>query len=162
MRQIPRHARARPAPPSLALVLVLLGPAALASGAVGATGGHTPDPSHFVLPLLGWVVDGRWLLVFGFAAQALFAARMLVQLRASARCGASVVPPEFWRLSLTAGIMLAIYFFARSDPVGFLHQAVMVVIYLRNIQLLRRARVAQASAEQRPGRPAGLQTGHCG
>ncbi|MBN1517429.1 lipid-A-disaccharide synthase N-terminal domain-containing protein [Candidatus Sumerlaeota bacterium] len=98
----------------------------------------TPDPTHFRMPGLGWIIDSTPLLLFGLAGQILFTARMLVQAWASKRAGRSVVPPEFWHLSALAGAVLMTYFYVRSDPVGVLHQAVMLGIYLRNIYLLHR------------------------
>lgn len=73
-----------------------------------------------------------WIL-FGFAAQAVFSARLIVQLRASEKAKSSVVPVEFWWLSLLGASMLMVYFIWRKDPVGFLGQATGWIVYIRNL-----------------------------
>jgi lipid-A-disaccharide synthase-like uncharacterized protein len=82
-------------------------------------------------------VSNAWL-VFGFAAQGLFAARMLVQWLASERVQRSVVPQAFWWLSLLGGLSLGVYFWRRGDPVGMTGQLLGVFIYIRNIVLMGR------------------------
>lgn len=118
----------------------------------------TPDPSHFTVPYVGWVVDGQFLLIFGLIGQCLFFGRMVVQLWASARSRASVVPPFFWYLSLTAGVMLGFYFFIRSDPVGLLQQIIMCGIYLRHIYLMWRSHL-EVSFRRRMGAAAAITFG---
>lgn len=73
-----------------------------------------------------------WVL-FGFAAQAVFSARMLVQLRASEKAKSSVVPVAFWWLSLLGASMLMVYFIWRKDPVALLGQATGWFVYIRNL-----------------------------
>lgn len=84
---------------------------------------------------LGW----GWLL-FGFAAQALFTLRFLVQWWASERERRTVVPVSFWWLSLLGGVSLGVYFIRRGDPVGIVSQFVPVAIYLRNLWLIHAER----------------------
>lgn len=78
------------------------------------------------------VVGVLWVL-FGFAGQAVFTARMLVQWRASEKAKSSVVPPVFWWLSLLGASMLMVYFIWRKDVVGFLGQSTGWFIYIRNL-----------------------------
>lgn len=78
-----------------------------------------------------------WLVV-GFAGQAIFSARFLVQWLASERAGESVVPVAFWYLSILGSITLLSYAVARLDPVFILGQAFGVFIYGRNLYLIRR------------------------
>ena len=103
----------------------------------------TPDPTHFIAPYFGWIIDGTFLLIFGFFGQILFFARMFLQFVVSARKGESIVPPEFWYLSQLGGMILFLYFFIRSDPVGFSLQALMIAIYMRNIYLIHRQQIPQ-------------------
>jgi len=77
-------------------------------------------------------------LAFGFGAQALFMARMLVQWIATERRRRSVVPVAFWWLSLIGGFMLLAYFLRRGDPVGVVGQLFGVVVYLRNLVHIHR------------------------
>jgi lipid-A-disaccharide synthase-like uncharacterized protein len=98
----------------------------------GAGVGPAADPRDVGL-------DWAWL-VFGFLAQGIFMARMLVQWLASERAGRSVVPRTFWWLSLAGGVMLLLYFLRRGDPVGVWGQLLGVVVYVRNLVLIRRER----------------------
>lgn len=80
-----------------------------------------------------------WILVLGFAGQALFASRFLVQWIASEREGRSYVPVAFWYLSLGGAAVLFTYACFRRDPVFIVGQASGAFVYLRNLALIRRA-----------------------
>jgi lipid-A-disaccharide synthase-like uncharacterized protein len=80
-----------------------------------------------------------WLML-GFAGQAIFTARFLVQWLASERCRSSVVPVAFWWLSLLGGSALLIYAWSRQDPVIILGQSLGVLVYVRNLMLVRKNR----------------------
>ena len=80
-----------------------------------------------------------WLCL-GFCAQAIFAGRFLVQWIASERKGRSVVPIHFWTLSMVGGCMLLAYAIHRLDPVFIVGQASGLVVYTRNLVLIRRER----------------------
>lgn len=97
-----------------------------------------------------------WWLAFGFIAQLMFTARMLIQWIASERAKRSTVPVAFWILSLLGGLTLLLYFLRRGDPVGVLGQAFGVVIYVRNLVLIRRRKGTKAGVEDgaAPARPA--------
>jgi lipid-A-disaccharide synthase-like uncharacterized protein len=86
---------------------------------------------------LAWVA-------FGLAGQLLFTARFLVQWIASERARRSVVPVAFWYFSMGGGIMLLTYAIYRADPVFILGQLMGVVIYARNLWLIRNADHADA------------------
>jgi lipid-A-disaccharide synthase-like uncharacterized protein len=83
-----------------------------------------------------------WLAV-GFFGQALFSMRFLVQWWRSERAGNSVVPVAFWYLSLGGGLLLLTYAIYRRDPIFTIGQLSGVVVYLRNLHLIRQHRVAQ-------------------
>ena len=57
-------------------------------------------------------------LVFGIAAQILFAARFVVQWIASERAGRSVVPLAFWFFSVGGGLMTLVYGLVRREVVN--------------------------------------------
>jgi lipid-A-disaccharide synthase-like uncharacterized protein len=85
-------------------------------------------------------------LVLGFAGQLAFTGRFVVQWLASEREGRSVVPVAFWILSIAGSLMLLAYALHRRDPVFVLGQSMGVLIYLRNLHLIRReARAADAA-----------------
>ena len=81
-------------------------------------------------------ISGHWLAI-GFLGQALFSARFVVQWIASERRKASVVPVAFWWLSLGGGSALLAYAIHRGDPVFILGQAAGLLVYGRNLSLLR-------------------------
>lgn len=76
------------------------------------------------------------LAAFGFAAQALFATRFIVQWISSERRKMSHVPVQFWWLSLCGGILMTIYGLLRRDPVIILGQSPGLVVYTRNLMLI--------------------------
>jgi lipid-A-disaccharide synthase-like uncharacterized protein len=78
-----------------------------------------------------------WLVV-GFAGQALFFSRFLVQWIASERKGESIVPRSFWFLSLGGAALLLAYALHRRDPVFIVGQLFGFFVYTRNLVLIRR------------------------
>lgn len=78
-------------------------------------------------------LTGVLWVVFGFAGQAVFTARMVVQWQASEKAKNSIVPPAFWWLSILGASMLMVYFVWRKDIVGFLGQSTGWLIYIRNL-----------------------------
>lgn len=78
-----------------------------------------------------------WLSV-GFAAQALFAMRFLVQWVVTERAKRSVMPIAFWYFSLGGGVMLLVYALYRMDPVFILGQSLGLVVYSRNLYFIHR------------------------
>lgn len=92
-----------------------------------------------------------WLVV-GFAGQAMFFLRFLVQWIQSEREGRSVVPIAFWYFSILGGLTLLSYALYRRDPVFIAGQSMGVAIYGRNLHLIRRERrkpVVQHGAAER-------------
>ncbi len=100
-----------------------------------------------VLGLTGqWILGNAWL-VLGLLGQAFFASRFLVQWVVSERKGESVVPTVFWDLSLLGGSILLIYAIHRRDPVFILGQGAGLIVYARNLMLIRRKRHAEEGAD---------------
>ncbi|GHB09776.1 lipid-A-disaccharide synthase N-terminal domain-containing protein [Modicisalibacter luteus] len=84
-------------------------------------------------------MSAEWLwLGIGFLGQALFSARFIVQWLASERAKRSVMPVAFWFLSLGGGATLLAYALYRQDPVFVVGQAAGLLIYLRNLILIRK------------------------
>lgn len=84
-----------------------------------------------------------WIAV-GLLGQALFTSRFLVQWIASERSRRSTVPDAFWWLSLAGGAVLFAYAIWRRDPVFILGQAAGLLVYARNLVLIRRTRTYAA------------------
>jgi lipid-A-disaccharide synthase-like uncharacterized protein len=80
-----------------------------------------------------------WLVV-GFAGQALFTMRFIVQWWSSERQKRSVIPVAFWYFSLAGGATLLGYAIYRQDPVFIVGQAGGLVIYSRNLYFIYRER----------------------
>ena len=81
-----------------------------------------------------------WWVLLGFAAQAFFTMRFVVQWLASERVGKSVIPMAFWWCSIGGGLLLFVYALYRRDPVFILGQGFGVFVYLRNLQFVLRER----------------------
>jgi len=82
-----------------------------------------------------------WVSI-GLFGQLLFTGRMLVQWLTSERAKRSVVPAAFWWMSLGGAIMLLAYFVWRRDVVGVIGQSFGLIIYIRNLHLISKCRVA--------------------
>jgi len=85
-----------------------------------------------------------WFLV-GFAGQALFTSRFLVQWFKSEIVGKSVIPVAFWWFSVGGGVVMLVYSIARMDPVFIAGQAGGLIVYARNLYLVYREK-ARATA----------------
>jgi lipid-A-disaccharide synthase-like uncharacterized protein len=95
-------------------------------------------------------IEINFWLILGFVAQGMFASRFLVQWIASERQKKSVIPVQFWFLSLGGGILLLIYAIYRKDPVFILGQGAGLIIYSRNLILIfRRGKRAKIIHEQK-------------
>jgi lipid-A-disaccharide synthase-like uncharacterized protein len=93
------------------------------------------------------VNDDWWWLVIGFGGQALFMARFLVQWLVSERERRSVIPISFWYFSIVGALVLLVYALHRRDPVFIAGQLLGVLIYLRNLHLIRLERTSARQAQ---------------
>ena len=80
-----------------------------------------------------------WLLV-GFAGQVAFTGRFLLQWLYSEYKKRSVIPTNFWYLSIVGSTLLLAYAIYRQDPVFIVGQAFGSIVYFRNLQLIARSR----------------------
>ncbi len=87
-----------------------------------------------------------WLVV-GFAGQALFGARFIIQWIVSEKKGESTIPLAFWYCSIGGSIILLTYSIYKQDPVFIVGQSLGSIIYIRNLVLIdqkkKRARAAE-------------------
>src|SRR6266403_3801924 len=97
-------------------------------------------------------LDWSSLLILGMIGNAIFSMRFLVQWVASERHGESVIPVSFWYWSIAGSIIMFLYFLFRRDPVGILAYLPNSIIYIRNLMLIRKRRLAYtaASSSQTP------------
>lgn len=78
-----------------------------------------------------------WLVV-GFAGQAVFTGRFVLQWLYSEFKRRSVIPVGFWYLSMLGSALLLTYAIYRQDPVFIIGQSFGFLVYLRNLQLIAR------------------------
>jgi lipid-A-disaccharide synthase-like uncharacterized protein len=74
----------------------------------------------------------------GLFGQALFSARFIVQWIASERRKQSVVPREFWYLSLAGAVVTLSYAVYRLDPVFILGYLPGLFVYARNLYFIHK------------------------
>ena len=82
-------------------------------------------------------------VAFGLGGQLLFGSRFIVQWIASERKKTSYIPRVFWWLSLCGGTITLIYAIHIRDTVFTVAQGGGLIVYLRNLMLIYRARNAQ-------------------
>jgi lipid-A-disaccharide synthase-like uncharacterized protein len=112
-----------------------------AEGRPGLTGEEMLAEIHQRRRALPWIyrlldvtsMAGVLWVIFGFAGQGVFTARMIVQWRASEKARNSIVPPAFWWLSILGASMLMVYFVWRKEIVGFIGQSTGWFVYVRNL-----------------------------
>lgn len=78
-----------------------------------------------------------WVL-FGFLGQAAFSARFIVQWIVSEKNKESTIPLAFWYLSIVGGLILFVYALYKKDPVFVLGQGSGLVVYIRNLILIKK------------------------
>ncbi|MEN8175251.1 MAG: lipid-A-disaccharide synthase N-terminal domain-containing protein, partial [Pseudomonadota bacterium] len=71
--------------------------------------------------------------------QAVFTGRFVLQWLVTERLGRSTTPVGFWYMSIAGSLILLIYAVAVQDLVIVLGQGLGLVIYGRNLVLIRRA-----------------------
>ena len=91
-------------------------------------------------------LDWSYLSILGFAGNAVFSMRFIAQWIASEKRGESVIPLSFWYWSIGGSMLMGLYFLFRRDPVGILAYLPNSIIYFRNLQLIRRKKLAATAA----------------
>jgi len=79
-----------------------------------------------------------WLLSLGIIAQVIFTFRFIYQWIYSERIKTSTLPMGFWVLSLIGASLILSYAIIRKDPVLFVGHLFGLIIYARNIYLIRK------------------------
>lgn len=81
-----------------------------------------------------------WLLVYGSLGQIVFTLRFVYQWIYSRKRHESMLPLGFWLISLSGSAIIVSYAIVRHDPVLILGQSTGLVVYLRNIWILHKAK----------------------
>lgn len=79
-----------------------------------------------------------WLLILGIVSQVVFTLRFIYQWIYSEKQKESILPLGFWLLSFAGSALIIIYSIYRIDPVLFAGHAFGIVMYARNMVILRR------------------------
>lgn len=79
----------------------------------------------------------QWLLFLGIIGQLLFTLRFIYQWIYSEKSKSSVLPMGFWVISLSGSLLIFIYAIIRKDPVLLAGHAMGLIIYFRNIIILK-------------------------
>ncbi|MPQ48585.1 lauroyl acyltransferase [Marinifilum sp. N1E240] len=77
------------------------------------------------------------LMIWGIIGQVTFTFRFVYQWIYSEKKGQSCLPIGFWIISILGSIMILSYAIYRIDPVLFIGQGFGIVVYARNISLIR-------------------------
>lgn len=80
----------------------------------------------------------NWLLILGIVAQVIFTLRFVYQWIHSERNKESTLPMGFWVLSLIGAGLILTYAIIREDPVLFVGHLFGLIIYARNLYLIRK------------------------
>lgn len=101
---------------------------------------------HTMMSIFGVTntTDMVWITV-GLLGQLMFTGRFIVQWIASEKAGRSVVPVAFWYFSILGGFIVLAYGLHKLDPVIIVGQLPGVVIYGRNLWLIRKDQNGNAS-----------------
>lgn len=81
-----------------------------------------------------------WLLVYGSLGQIVFTLRFVYQWIYSRKRHESMLPLGFWLISLSGSAIIVSYAIVRHDPVLILGQSTGLVVYIRNIWILHKAK----------------------
>jgi lipid-A-disaccharide synthase-like uncharacterized protein len=85
-----------------------------------------------------------WMII-GFVGQGIFSARFIVQWIMSEIKKQSIIPLGFWYFSLLGGATLFAYALYKEDPVFIVGQGAGLLIYTRNLYLIRKRSAADKS-----------------
>jgi len=78
-----------------------------------------------------------WLIVLGSVAQVVFTLRFIYQWIYSEKKKESILPLGFWILSTTGSLLILSYAILREDPVLFVGHIFGIIVYIRNILLIK-------------------------
>ena len=78
-----------------------------------------------------------WLIILGSVAQVVFTLRFVYQWIYSEKKKESILPLGFWILSTTGSLLIISYAILREDPVLFVGHIFGIIVYIRNILLIK-------------------------
>lgn len=87
------------------------------------------------------MTTGQIWVVIGMIGQGVFFMRFVIQWIVSEKKRESVIPVEFWYLSIVGSLIVLAYAVYRKDPVFILGQCVGFIVYTRNLYLIYRKKL---------------------
>ncbi len=81
-----------------------------------------------------------WLLIWGSLGQIIFTLRFIYQWIYSRKRQESLLPLGFWLISLTGSCIIVSYALVRHDPVLILGQSTGLIVYIRNIWIMKHSK----------------------
>jgi lipid-A-disaccharide synthase-like uncharacterized protein len=93
-----------------------------------------------------WGLDWSYLDVLGGIGQLVFSFRFITQWIESERKGDSVIPVSFWYWSIAGSLILCVYWIFKRSPIGILANLPNTLIYMRNLHLIRKRKLAPTAA----------------
>jgi lipid-A-disaccharide synthase-like uncharacterized protein len=78
-----------------------------------------------------------WIII-GFVGQTFFYARFIIQWIASERAKKVVIPISFWYASIIGSLITLVYAVHIAEPIFVLGFSLNIVIYVRNLMLLKK------------------------
>jgi len=81
-----------------------------------------------------------WLKIWGSLGQIIFTLRFYIQWMDSESRKESVLSYNFWTISLIGSVMIVSYAFLRHDPVLLIGQFTGMIVYIRNLMILNKAK----------------------
>jgi lipid-A-disaccharide synthase-like uncharacterized protein len=91
--------------------------------------------NHNFGQILGNEKIPHWLLIFGITGQVIFSFRFVYQWLVSEKNKKSVLPVEFWMISIAGASITITYAILRHDPVLFISNLGGLAMYSRNLFL---------------------------
>lgn len=96
-----------------------------------------------------FVHDFTWWDLVGYVGNVVFASRFILQWYVSEKLKRSVIPHAFWWLSLAGTAVLAVYFIGKGNGPGTVGSVPNALIYIRNLQLIQKQRLAEGPSAGR-------------
>jgi len=90
---------------------------------------------HFLADFIK--VLSKPMALFGVIGQLVFFSRFLVQWIISEKEKKSTIPLAFWYLSIIGAVLTFVYAVWRKDPIFSISQLVGLIVYSRNLVLIR-------------------------
>jgi len=91
-------------------------------------------------------LDWSWLDLLGLAGQVVFSLRFITQWIESEKRGLSYIPVSFWYWSIAGSLILTVYWAGKRSPIGILANLPNTLIYFRNLQLIKKHKLAPTAA----------------